>query len=453
MKRTAWYRPFLTRFAFFPFRLNFFLLCLWIGVGKMYLLSPQKGGKSFAGMINLMAKISLHFCLLMVGFCLLSAGLCYLIFWYRTKQQPEKTLQVEMKANTDGILQLRSTLPFALKPWLGFVKIRYRYDESQYTSLLLLHQSARPSIINIGNGVSGAHELQLPDIREYPFLSAQIVFEDLLRFFSFRLEVPVQGRIFHLPHTLHDDEISAIPKQTEEETVRIDQLRKVDGEYLHYKKFESSDDVRRIVWKIYAKQKELVVRIPEIVDPFASHVEMFASFYITASAFHETPFSRAMLNYYKNAVWTIFEGLQKQEFVLTYRSDQDRTLAETDDKETAYQIASSDWQNNASLKQYFKPKTGSVLCIHSFSPIDDVKQIAELADEQTLIVFVSLSSVFKKRKILHFLIRLFVKPVNTHLARLQDKWFLHPMRLQVLRNEAQIELILQHTQANVEKIS
>ena len=53
------------------------------------------------------------------------------------------------------------------------------------------------------------------------------------------------------------------PKSTKNDDVRTNQLRKISGEWLEYKKYEATDDIRRIVWKVFAKNKELIVRKQE----------------------------------------------------------------------------------------------------------------------------------------------------------------------------------------------
>ena len=88
----------------------------------------------------------------------------------------------------------------------------------------------------------------------------------------------------------------------------------MEGEYLNYKNFENNDDVSRIVWKIYAKNKELVVRIPEIMDPYASHVYLYASFFTSFNVAGSTPVEVPFLNYYKAMIWTLYQNLVKQGF-------------------------------------------------------------------------------------------------------------------------------------------
>ena len=102
-------------------------------------------------------------------------------------------------------------------------------------------------------------------------------------------------------------------------------MRKVEGEFLNYKNFENNDDVRRIVWKIYAKNKELVVRIPEMMDPYASHVYLYASFFSSSISKAMRTVEDPFLNYYKVITWSVYQNLVKQGFEVRYIPDQDAT--------------------------------------------------------------------------------------------------------------------------------
>src|SRR5690606_36307087 len=118
-------------------------------------------------------------------------------------------------------------------------------------------------------GISGKSSLQLPDIKEYELRGGFIFFEDMLHLVSLTVAQPVNGH-FYQPPVLYgeEDDTGVFPKKTESMDVRIDEMRRVEGEYLHYKDFEPGDDVRRIVWKVYAKSRNLDVRMPESFEPY-----------------------------------------------------------------------------------------------------------------------------------------------------------------------------------------
>ncbi len=255
------------------------------------------------------------------------------------------------------------------------------------------------------------------------------------------MAVPVNHLVLNPPSKNSVKTLQPIPKKTEEEKIRIDQLRKVEGEMLNYKKFESADDVRRIVWKIFAKNKELMVRIPEIMDPFSSHVYIYASFY-TDQQKPFPSFNQTMLNYYKHKIWAVYETLENQEFNLKYIPDQ---LLGCHEKEVLKAITLSDWHQNQNILQYFKPQSGSILLLHSYSNLQDVSQMLSAIDQNTVLYFVKLSKAFQTNYVLHWLTRILFISNQDEQQSLKNKWHLHPVKFSMLKREKKlIQLLIDH---------
>jgi hypothetical protein len=349
-------------------------------------------------------------------------------------------------------LRIRSQLPFALKPILGFVKMRLLYDKSKFTDKFILSDRINQNFFSFKTGLAGNNTLLLPDIKEYNFSNAIIFFEDMLQFFKFTSICNLNQNIYNLPHSLLYDTNEIAPKKTEEEKIRIQQLKKVEGELLHYKKFEDSDDVRRIVWKIFAKNKELVVRVPEIMDPFASHIYMYASFYNDQHFQLHPEYHQEMINHFKNSIWTIFDSLSKKEFEVRFISDQHQLLNSHEKKTVQKAITLSQWHKDKSLSDYFKIQNGSILCIHSYTPINELTLLLSSTESNTNIFFIQLSKVFKSHYILNFLIRIFFKPPPDHLSSLRSRWAIHPLKFQTLNNEKALLSLLKKSNLNIELI-
>jgi hypothetical protein len=402
----------------------------------------------------LMAKIAMAFSGLVIGLSLMSTCFCLFYFIYQKKKKGSDSFELTMDIESyqHDLLRIQTRLPFALKPILGFVKIRLVYDKTKMTDKYIVSDRIKKQFISFNTGLISMNTLLLPDIKEYSFSHAFIYFEDMLHFFSFAAGVKTHQIICNLPHSLMMDTQALPPKKTDEEKVRIEQLRKVEGELLSYKKFEDSDDVRRIVWKIFAKNKELVVRVPEIMDPFASHIYLYASFFNTLQFSLYPDYQQVMLNRFKNSVWTIYDALSQQEFDVAYQHDQDITNPHQDIDKTRYTIACSAWHQTKTLSDYFKPQHGSALCIHSYTSPVELEQLIAEADPKTTIFFVQLSSVFKSNYILHWLLRLFVQPKTDHLSTLRNKWAIHPLKFQTLNKEKVLLSLLKKSDLNTEII-
>ncbi|MBL7766551.1 MAG: hypothetical protein JNJ58_10680 [Chitinophagaceae bacterium] len=437
---------------FIPFKINFFLFLIIGRLAYQSLKHVKADTGSFSGLLLLMGKMVFIFVLLTVGFSFLSALFCWIHFLWKKNVRTSSAVDITMDTEAYKNHQLRiiTRLPFALRPALGFVKMKLGYDKKYFTETFILADRVKKQFISFRAGVEGQNTLLLPDIREYHFSTAILFFEDMLQFFSFPVVAPVHCQVTNIPETLLQKTEELPPKKTEEELVRIEQLRKVEGEHLNYKKFEDSDDVRRIVWKIFAKNKELVVRIPETMDPFASHIYLYASFFHASALDTYTEYQKVMLNRFKNCVWTIYDALSKKEFEVRYISDQTIHEPAGDVNKTQYTITVSDWHQDLALKEYFKPRSGSVLCIHSFTDLNELKDLLPQCDAQTTIFFVKLSKPFRSYALLSWISRIFLLPTKNHLNQLRSKWPLMPLRYQVLQQEKKIEQILSGSDLNVE---
>jgi len=236
-----------------------------------------------------------------------------------------------------------------------------------------------------------------------------------------------------------------ILKKTENLDVRIEQLRRVEGEYLNYKDFESGDDVRRIVWKVYAKNRELVVRVPELYEPYASHLYFHASFNVAIkNNWLQEDYLKEMLNYYKNCKWTVNDTLSKKVWEVRYIPDQQFAIPDqlSSSEKTSRIISNSSWHQDKSLQQYFNPKTGAVLCISSFTDPEELEELLERCDSATVIYFVKTSNTLRSSAALNLLSRLIFLPPQDRRSKLRTRWTFSPIRLQVEKREKKIEVIL-----------
>jgi hypothetical protein len=267
----------------------------------------------------------------------------------------------------------------------------------------------------------------------------------MLHVFSLAVAQPVGGHFYQPPILTTEEDAEVFPKKTESMDVRIEQMRRVEGEYLNYKDFEAGDDVRRIVWKVYAKNRELVVRMPEMFEPYASHLYFYASFHagVKASWLSEG-YLKEMLNYYKNNVWTVYDTLSKKEWEMRYVPDQSFNLPEhlSPAEKTARIISNSGWHTDASLSHYFSPRHGAVLIVSSLTDPEELRNMLDQCDASTVVYFVKCSRVLKQFVAWHWLKRLILLPPKDRLNRLRSRWIFSPIRIQILRREKEIEEIL-----------
>lgn len=436
---------------YFPFTLNT-VLCALAGWGAYSLLySPVPKGEEpspFLPFIILMGKLALWFVTALILLSIISTFVSFFYYlWLRSKKGNKLEVQfsTETAKGKNNKLYLNARLDGAIRPVLGFVKGRLFYDENVMTDRFSLLSNKRKEQSLWNAAITGRSRLVLPDIKEYDLKGGFVYFQDMLHIFSLAVAQPVSGHFYQPPVLVNGSDAEVFPKKTETMDVRIEQLRRVEGEHLNYKDFEAGDDVRRIVWKVYARNRELVVRMPERFEPYASHLYFYASFHAAVKQqWMNEDYLKEMLNYYKNSVWTIYDTLSHKEWDMRYIPDQAFNIPEqlSEAERSARIISNSTWHRDVPLPQYFNPKSGTVLCISSFTDIQELGNMLDRCDASTVVYFVKVSNVMKHFAPLNWLRRIIFLPPQDRLSRLRTTWSFSPMRVQIHRREKEIEELL-----------
>ena len=430
---------------FIPFTFYFVLFAValvlanyWIGTE---VLTPDS---SFTDILKLLLKAGTWFLFIILSVAFLSVIIPFLLFLVRKKKN---IINVGIKTavltnNNDPVQKIYISVSPVLKPLLGFIKLRLHYDEELYSGKFLLVEERQKKLFS--TNFSGNYQWQLPEIKEYHVEKLIVYFEDFFQFFSFTVSLPVQNRFHTRPFAPPVKEIQLSPRKTEDTATRIEELKRVEGEYLNYKNFEDNDDVRRIVWKIYAKNKELVVRIPEVLDPYASHAYVYPSFYNGFDIAGNTTVEIFFLNYYKTILWSIYQQLNKQGYALKFVQDQQTPSKHfTDELQSIqYAITTSSWQKEKDLKVFVNSRDASIIIISSLCNIDDVQTLLDTNSGGTVFVFVRLSKSLHYTYFINFIKWIFVQAEKNELDVYKSKWRLSLLRPKIVQNEKKIEAIL-----------
>ncbi len=440
---------------YLPFTLNTLIYGLAAYIAYRILYQPLQKDEvtPFRPFVILMGKIVFWFLLALIILSVLSTIASWLYYLW-LKHSKQYKLDVSFTTETvngkKNKLFLNAAISGVYRPLLGFVKGRLFYDNHQMTDTFTLLSNKRKEKSLLRAAITGRSRMELPDIKEYELKGGFVFFEDMLQICKLAVSQPISGHFSQPPVLKEDDDREVYPKKTETMDIRIEQLRRVEGEYLNYKDFESGDDVRRIVWKVYAKSGELVVRIPEMFEPYASHLYFYASFqHSLKQQWLSEGYYKEMLNYYKNYVWTVYDTLSKKEWALRYIPDQHFNIPEhlNDTEKASRIISNNEWNNEKSLQQYFNPKNGTVLCISSLTDVKELEMLLNQADNSTVIYFVKLSGVFRHFAPLTWLKRLLLLPPKDRLNKLRATWLFSPLRMQILKREKEIEALLNKSNA------
>lgn len=407
-------------------------------------------GTAFVDIFLLLLKVAVWFGAIVISLSFVSVLISYLFFLWKERKGVEFRIATALhNAELHKKQPVKIFIRPVLKPFCGFIKLRLQYDD--------VHFSHKFSLIEINTKkffsttIEGTYHWDLPEIKEYQIHKAVLYFEDVFQFFSIAVDLPASNNFFTQPTAKNIEDLRVLPRKTEETTTRIEELRRVEGEYLNYKNFENNDDVRRIVWKIYAKNKELVVRIPEIMDPYASHVYLYTSFFTQFNVEGSGPIEIPFLNYLKVMAWTIYQSLVKRGFEVRYIADQDIAKGNKVDEQqwVKYSISTSKWHTEKDLRSYVKTNDASIVVISSLTPPEQVHELVEKHGNDIKFIFIKLTDSLKNQNLIDWVQWLFVQNQKNDLESHKRAWSFSSLRPKVLQNERRLEEIMEKYELEV----
>ena len=436
---------------FIPFRIHFLLVVIALVLAAQWLRQNNALAEtSRIAIINVFVSVTFWFALAIVAFSFVTTVVPWFLFLFSSKKNRSFIKVKTSGRDVTDVQKLNIDIANIVKPLFGYIRLRLVYDGSNISQKFALLKGPSGKFFFPRN-IRGTYNWPLQNIREYDVHSSIIYFEDFFQFFSFSYAVPANSVFFTHPVNNATAPVNVQPKKTEDTNMRIEEIRKVEGEYLNYKNFENNDDVRRIVWKIYAKNKELVVRIPETNDPYASHIYFYASFFNAISNDVYEEFNTIFLDNFKTIIWNVYEQLQKQKALVQYIPDQEIKTFYADDalQKVRYTISTSSWQKQVDLLTYFNKQVGSLLCISSLTDVKQLEEVLDKAGKSLTIIFAELSKSFEGVKITDWVKWIFIKPQKKSSEKLQLAFNLSPLRKDILDNEKKIKELLRKSDCEV----
>ena len=429
---------------FIPFRVHLLFLVIALLYAARWLKKnntvPQT---SRTAILDVFISITFWFALAILVVSFISAFIPWLLFMFSKKNNRSiLKIKTSAKKNVTNQQQVQVDISNIMKPLFGYIRLRLLYDDNISPKFAPIDLHAKKNFFSLHT--KGSYNWPLKNIREYDVSRGIIYFEDFFQFFSFATTLSSHSNFHTHPLQAQTGTLVVQPKKTEDLNMRIEEMRKVEGEFLNYKNFETNDDVRRIVWKIYAKNKELMVRIPETNDPYASHIYFFATFYNAISNDVYEEFNTVFLDNFKTIVWNIYEQLYRQNELIQFIADQETKTFYADDpiQKVKYIISTSSWQKQNDLHNYFNKQYASILCISSLTDVNQLSEILDTTGKSLTVVFIELSKIFAKIKVADWLQWIFIKPEKRSTEKLQLAFNLSPLRKKIIDNENKIKEIL-----------
>ncbi|MCU0433806.1 MAG: DUF58 domain-containing protein [Bacteroidia bacterium] len=388
------------------------------------------------------------------GFSVLTAVLAWVwfLFRYRNGKTPIRLRMGEGNRAEAGPVRVSVQVDGLLRPFLGQVQARLVFKDMAMSSVITLNENVRNGGL-LRTGVSGTALTDMYNRGATEAEELQLLFIDPLRLLVMPFTIEINRQMNTLARKLDEQALPVQPNRTEQQLERIETPKRVEGEMLSYKDFEAGDDVRRIVWKIYARNGELVVRIPETMDPYASHLVLYASFYNVFSGPADMPYNEQLLNAYKDIVRQLLDNAQAGEYAVRMPADQQvhELSDETPEKKLLMQVSLAHWQNDMPPAQFVNVRDAALVCLPSTVPVADAEKLLWQLPEHVPVVGVAVSGSIPAI----FPIapgEVFFRRVLRPAQKLRTMWTFATLRRKLLANEKQLELLL-HRRGNSQFIN
>lgn len=382
---------------------------------------------------------------LLFGVSLLTALITWIYFLNRLKN---KQVSVHAKFG-DGYKAEAGWVSFTIaiqgvvfRPFLGTIQARFVFSEKRLSDRVILDTNVTKSRYWWPIAIRGNGETLLHDRGIYDVENVLILFCDMLGLVSLPCTVPLNQQLYTLPLAQEQQLIKGQRHATEEQKYRIDIPKRVEGEHVNYKEFETGDNIHRIVWKIYAKSGQLVVRIPETKDPYASHLYFYASFF-HGFTLEDGAFERELLNVYKDHVRNLFESLQDNGYDVRIPQDQEvpKLVNQGEKRNELFQIATANWQNKITPSAFINPSKAAFVCAPSLTPVEEIEMVLKTLPASVPLVVVRLSSAIPSPFQISLRNILF-KPETTPVDKLKQPWLMSSLRKAIAKNEKEIAMLL-----------
>ncbi|NOS92642.1 MAG: DUF58 domain-containing protein [Cyclobacteriaceae bacterium] len=338
-----------------------------------------------------------------------------------------------------GLVPLHvQVIGFVLRPLLGTIRAQLLFAGNRLSDVIVLDGSVRQPRQLWRKGIRGGGTSLLHDRGIYDVEKVLFSFCDMLGLVALPYQVSYTQQLYTLPLPQKEQRIRSNPNATEEQKHRIEIPKRVEGEHVNYKEFETGDNIQRIVWKIYAKSGQLVVRIPEIKDPYASHLYFYASFYNGLSK-EMGVFERELLNVYKDQVRNVFESLKKNDYEIRMPLDQEipRLSGVSEKKNELFQITASTWQQQLVPSQFIMFNKAAFVCFSSLTPVAEIESCIKKLPDWLPVVVVKLSETIPSP--FQFSVKdVFFKPEETPADKLKQPWIFSSLRKELIKNEKEI---------------
>ncbi len=337
------------------------------------------------------SMITLLSCASIFTFSLLTTLPAYLAMLFKKRvletEADEKKdvikISFQQAAAAPGLVDTEVKIYNIRRPLLGFAKVTIIFEDYSQTEEILLTEPLRERGKKVG--IIGRKALFLPNIKDYRIHSSIIHFEDFFHLFALPYKEAEHVGIFTEPPKTVENSLVITTKSSEEPVKKVIQHRTAKGELLDYKKYAPGDDVRRIIWKNYARSRELTVRIHDRTFPYVSHINVLASFFDATPPENgsQPALKEMLLDIYKEKIRQVIDAIIEQEFTVRFFTDQpvEQRYSLDEYQQMLYRVSASGWQRNYSTDQFVKDnyyklhKGSTIVLVSSLCPVKSLEHL------------------------------------------------------------------------------
>ncbi len=417
---------------YWPFRWPLFY-CMAFALALFFYLRSEAGIASYANdVMQLGGKMILAFLVFLPLLSLLTLIGSILFFLFQ-----KNNLAIAWRHNRLEVNRM-------VQPLMGFVRVHLLHQKEVCSELVLLLPTSKSGFIFLSGAMDSA-ALQAADVVRAETMDGLVFhFEDPFRFFSISFFKSVALERLQLPDAPAENTDWLYSKHPEREEEHTPHMQRRAGDWLHLKSFEPGDDVRRIVWTLYARHKALMVRWQDQQDPYGDTLRAYVSFNAMDSIHIDPHLFGYAETQYKQRLFAILKGFLQEGVLLDWRTDYVPWVKGISLDVLAGELTRATWHaNNPPLQNTDLPSPSLVFV----SSVDTPQQVEQMAAcwPDALFVHINLFQPLTKRSWRSRLKSLLFKPNPILNTSLYNTWWRHPLRARIMKNENHIKELLQQS--------
>lgn len=385
---------------------------------------------SYSGEVLMLAgKIFFAFFLIMPLFLGVMLLGFYFIFKLR-KSNPE----IKWNSNCLEVTNL-------IQPFLGFVRIHLLKNETVCSESILLLPSSESNLFFF-SGTMVSPPLTQSDIIRAEIMDGLVIhFEDPFRFFSFSIRRSLHLERLRLPDADAEATSWMTIKHPDREEQHTDTQQPRPGDWFRLKSFESGDDVRRIVWHLYARHKALMVRQQDQHQPYGDTLRVFVSFQVTTALPLDSTLLLFFETYYKQRLYALIGGLLQEGLLVDWRTNTLSWEKAITADSLAVLLANASFHSENNPRELTSSDSPSIVFISS---IDDITHITSYSTlwPNAIVVFIDVKNALKPPTWFMRFKQLWVKPSYLTNTEMQFAWWRHPAKRQIEQHTESVKSIL-----------